>query len=421
MYMSSILTIRLGLQRKILTVLAIGQVLGAIGTGASFSIGSLMAAHISGSPALGGLAATFATLGTAILAFPLARFANRWGRRWALSLGLLVAAAGSATVVWADVAQSFPLFIVGIALVGAGTAVNLQTRFAATDLAQPATRARDLSLVVWATTVGVVIGPNLAAPGDVFGLLLGLPTLAGAFAIASFFYAVGVVFFAIGLRPDPLLEARAQRVRDGVEVVSTKRSIGAAFGILRATPMAAAAVVSIALSHGVMVGIMSMTPVHLSMMNVILPLIGLTVSLHTAGMYGFSPLFGWLSDRWGRITVIVLGQIILLAALVLSAVLPDDMTAIAVSMTLLGLGWSAATVSASALLTESVTPEDRPTVQGLSDTLMSLTGAAAGAAAGLTLAAIGYGPLSVVTIALTVAVTGTVLIVRARTRGTPTA
>jgi MFS family permease len=324
-------------------------------------------------------------------------------------------------VVWADVAQSFPLFIVGIALVGAGTAVNLQTRFAATDLAQPATRARDLSLVVWATTVGVVIGPNLAAPGDVFGLLLGLPTLAGAFAIASFFYAVGVVFFAIGLRPDPLLEARAQRVRDGVEVVSTKRSIGAAFGILRATPMAAAAVVSIALSHGVMVGIMSMTPVHLSMMNVILPLIGLTVSLHTAGMYGFSPLFGWLSDRWGRITVIVLGQIILLAALVLSAVLPDDMTAIAVSMTLLGLGWSAATVSASALLTESVTPEDRPTVQGLSDTLMSLTGAAAGAAAGLTLAAIGYGPLSVVTIALTVAVTGTVLIVRARTRGTPTA
>jgi MFS family permease len=164
-----------------------------------------------------------------------------------------------------------------------------------------------------------------------------------------------------------------------------------------------------------------MTPVHLSMMNVVLPLIGLTVSLHTAGMYGFSPLFGWLSDRWGRITVIVLGQIILLAALVVNAVAPDDMTAIVVSMILLGLGWSASTVAASALLTESVTPEDRPTVQGLSDTLMSLTGAAAGAAAGLTLAAIGYGPLSVVTIALTVAVTGTVLIARARTRGTPTA
>ena len=419
--MTSTMSARRGLQRKILTVLAIGQVLGAIGTGASFSIGSLMAAHISGSPALGGLSDTFATLVTAILAFPLARYANRWGRRWALSLGLLVAAAGSAIVVWADVAQSFPLFIVGIALVGAGNAVNLQTRFAATDLAQPARRARDLSLVVWATTVGVVIGPNLVGPGDAFGLALGLPTLAGAFVIAAFFYAAGVIFYAIGLRPDPLLEARAQRVLDGTEIVSTKRSIWAAFGILRATPMAAAAVVAIALSHGVMVGIMSMTPVHLSMMNVVLPLIGLTVSLHTAGMYGFSPLFGWLSDRWGRITVIVLGQIILLAALVVNAVAPDDMTAIVVSMILLGLGWSASTVAASALLTESVTPEDRPTVQGLSDTLMSLTGAAAGAAAGLTLAAIGYGPLSVVTIALTVAVTGTVLIVRARTRGTPTA
>jgi MFS family permease len=356
--MSSSIADRRGLQRKILTILAIGQVLGALGTGASFSIGSLMAAHISGSPALGGLSATFATLGTAILAFPLARYANRWGRRWALSLGLFVAAVGSVLVVLADVSQSFPLFIVGIALVGAGNAANLQTRFAATDLAQPATRARDLSLVVWATTVGVVIGPNLVGPGNAFGLVLGLPTLAGAFVIAAFFYVVGVVFYSFGLRPDPLLEARAQRVRDGVEIVSTKRSIWAAFGILRATPMAAAAVVAMALSHGVMVGIMSMTPVHLSMMEVVLPLIGLTVSLHTAGMYGFSPLFGWLSDRWGRITVIVLGQVILLAALVVNTIAPEDMTAIVISMILLGLGWSASTVAASALLTESVTPEE---------------------------------------------------------------
>jgi MFS family permease len=166
---------------------------------------------------------------------------------------------------------------------------------------------------------------------------------------------------------------------------------------------------------------MSMTPVHLSMMNVVLPLIGLTVSLHTAGMYGFSPLFGWLSDRVGRIAIIVLGQVILLAALVVNTVAPDDMTAVVVSMILLGLGWSASTVAASALLTESVTPEDRPTVQGLSDTIMSFTGAAAGAAAGITLAAIGYGLLNAVTIALTVGVTCTVLIVRARTRATPTA
>ena len=419
--MSTTNATRQGLQRRILTILSIGQVLGALGTGASFSIGSLMAAHISGTPALGGLSATFATLGTALLAFPLARYANRWGRRWALSLGLGIAAMGSVIVVCADVAQSFPLFIVGIALVGAGNAANLQTRFAATDLAQPATRARDLSLVVWATTVGVVIGPNLLAPGNSFGLILGLPTLAGAFVIAAFFYVVGVVFYAIALRPDPLLQARAQRVSDGVEVVSTKRSIGAAFGILRATPRAAAAVVAMALSHGVMVAIMSMTPVHLSMMNVVLPLIGLTVSLHTAGMYGFSPLFGWLSDRWGRISVILIGQAILLAALIVNTVASGDMTAVVVSMILLGLGWSASTVAASALLTESVTPEDRPTVQGLSDTIMSFTGAAAGAAAGITLAALGYGLLNAVTIALTVGVTSTVLIVRARTRGTPTA
>ncbi|MEN9751844.1 MAG: hypothetical protein RLZZ600_891 [Actinomycetota bacterium] len=410
-----------GLQRKILTILAIGQIVGALGTGASFSIGSLMAAHISGTPALGGLSATFATLGTAILAFPLARYANRWGRRLALSLGLSIAAVGTVIVVMADVQQSFPLFIAGIAMVGAGNAANLQTRFAATDLATAQTRARDLSMVVWATTIGVVIGPNLVAPGDALGFQLGLPPLAGAFVIGGVFYVVGVIFYFIGLRPDPLLEARAQRIRDGVEVATTKRSMWAAFGILRATPVAAAAVLTMALSHGVMVGIMSMTPVHLSMMEVALPVIGLTVSLHTAGMYAFSPIFGWLSDRFGRIAVIILGQLMLLGALVANTLAPEDMTAVVIAMFLLGVGWSAATVAASALLTESVSPEDRTTVQGLSDTLMSLTGAASGALAGLTLAAIGYGPLNSVTIASTVVVTGVVLLVRSRTRVAPTA
>lgn len=419
--MSTLEHSRRGLQRKILTILAIGQVVGALGTGASFSIGSLMAAHISGTPALGGLSATFATLGTAILAFPLARYANRWGRRLALSLGLGIAAIGAIIVVSADVMDSFPMFIVGIALVGAGNAANLQTRFAATDLAQPSTRARDLSMVVWATTIGVVIGPNLVAPGDALGQVLGLPSLAGAFVIGAFFYAVGVVFYLVGLRPDPLLEARAQRVRDGVETVSTKRSMRAAFGILRATPMATAAVIAMALSHGVMVGVMSMTPVHLSMMDVALPLIGLTVSLHTAGMYALSPLFGWMSDRLGRISVIVAGQLMLIGALVANTIAPESMTAVVVAMILLGLGWSAATVAGSALLTESVIAEDRTTVQGLSDTLMSLTGAASGALAGVVLSVIGFGPLNSVTIASTVIVTGVVLIVRSRIRSRSTA
>jgi MFS family permease len=156
-------------------------------------------------------------------------------------------------------------------------------------------------------------------------------------------------------------------------------------------------------------------------MEVALPLIGLTVSLHTAGMYGFSPIFGWLSDRFGRVAVIILGQVMLIGALVANTIAPENMTAVVVAMFLLGVGWSASTVAGSALLTESVTPEDRTTVQGLSDTVMSLTGAASGALAGLTLAAIGYGPLNSVTIASTVVVTGVVLLVRSRARVAPTA
>ena len=153
-----------------------------------------------------------------------------------------------------------------------------------------------------------------------------------------------------------------------------------------------------------MVAVMAMTPVHLADHGVILPLIGLTISLHTAGMYAFAPVFGWLADKWGRAVVILIGQATLLASLLINFIAPDSVPAVTVALVLLGLGWSAATVAASALLTESVETQDRTTVQGFSDTTMSLAGAGGGALAGIVLAMVGYGMLNVYTVVLVLAV-----------------
>ena len=271
-----------------------------------------------------------------------------------------------------------------------------------------------------------------AYPGDVIGMAFGLPSLAGAFGFTLIAQLAAATIYFLFLRPDPLLLSKLNAERTGhthdhlsaeekAEIPAPQLRNESAWRIIRSRPVALIAMLSMAFANATMVLVMSMTPVHLSMMEVALPLIGLTVSLHTAGMYGLSPIFGWLSDRFGRISVIVFGQLMLVGALVANTIAPDDMTAVVTAMVLLGLGWSASTVAGSALLTESVTPEDRTTVQGLSDTVMSLTGAASGALAGLTLALIGFGPLNSVTIASTVVVMGVVLLVRSRTRTAPTA
>ncbi|MFA9276581.1 MAG: MFS transporter [Rhodoluna sp.] len=409
------------IQKRSLRILATGQVLGGLGMGAAFSLGSLLTAEVGGSPAYAGLSATMSTLGTALFAIPLARLAGRVGRRYALATGGAIGLVGAIMVIVAASLNNLPLLLASMLTLGAGGAVNLQTRFAAADLAKPETRARDLSLVVWATTIGVVAGPNLVGPGDLLGEELGLPPLTGAFAIAAIAQLFSAVLFLTALRPDPLLLARERAAAEGGVQIAPRRGFGAAVRILAETPAAAVAVFALAMSHATMVAVMAMTPVHLALHGVVIPLIGLTISLHTAGMYALSPVFGWMADRIGRKPVILLGQAILLASLLVNFAAPDSLVAVTFALILLGLGWSAATVASSALLTESVAPQDRTTVQGFSDTVMSLAGAGGGALAGLVLAAVGYGLLNVWTITLVLFVVIAVLALGWRTKAAATA
>ena len=402
------------IQRRTLKVLAAGQILGGLGMGAAFSLGSLLTAQVGGSDAYAGLSATTSTLGTALFAIPLARLAGRIGRRLALTIGALIALVGAIFVIQAAFADNLPFLLASMLMMGAGGAINLQTRFAAADLAIPENRARDLSLVVWATTVGIVIGPNLVGPGDAIGYALGLPHFTGAFALAAIAQLCAAALYFIALRPDPLLLSR--EINATTDMPPAKKGFGAAIRILASNAPAATAVFTLAMSHATMVAVMAMTPIHLADHGVILPLIGLTISLHTAGMYAFAPVFGWLADRLGRTVVILIGQAILLASLLINFVAPDSMTAVTIALVLLGLGWSAATVSASALLTESVETQDRTTVQGFSDTTMSLAGAGGGALAGLVLAAVGYGMLNVYSIVLVLSVAVAVVMLGVRTK-----
>ncbi|MGF2948238.1 MFS transporter [Microbacterium alcoholitolerans] len=395
-------------QRRTVLVLSVGQVLGGIAFGATVSLGALLAADLSGDDALSGLATASVTLGAAAFAIPLARFAARRGRRLSLTAGNLLALLGVGIVILAAALRMFPLLLVGIIMIGMGNAGNLQSRFAATDLAAPEHRGRDLSIVVWSTTIGGVTGPLLLTPGEVLGQAIGMPPLTGSYLFSLVAQAAALVLYLVALRPDPLLTALS---------LAALPSKAAVLGASVDHPVSARfAVFAVSGSHAVMASVMAMTPIHLSHMahgahggapssaDVTL-LVGVTIALHVAGMYGLSPVFGILADRWGRVRVVLLGQAMLAASLLTAIFAGEHAAGVMVALVLLGLGWSAATVAGAALLTESSTVEMRPRRQGVSDSLMSLTAAVGAAGAGIVLTEFGYGGLGAVALVIVIAIT----------------
>ncbi|MFU8947402.1 MFS transporter [Mycetocola zhadangensis] len=398
----------ISLQQRTVRVLVAGQILGGLGIGATLSIGSVLAAEVSGSEAWAGSAATLSTLGAAAVAIPLGRLTRRYGRRVSLSTGTAIALGGAIVTVIAAALDFFPLMLLGFAMLGSGAAVGLQSRFAATDVADPRHRGRDLSIVVWSATVGSVVGPNLFGPGEVIATWLRMPPLTGSFVIAVVAQLAAVFVYAFALKPDPYLvsqsivaeaETAAEPTSNGgpgtdVAQSASNETPGPA-GFLRNRNLVMITIGILGLSHATMISVMSMTPVHLVHHGTSLAGVGLTLSLHIAGMFALSPLFGWLSDKYGRYRVIVAGQAMFAIALVTVAFGEQSMTWVTVGLIFLGLGWSASTVSASALLGDLVTGAARPIIQGRSDLVMNLAGALGGAAAGPALALVGYPGLAI--------------------------
>ena len=446
-------------QRRTVWVLSTAQLLSGVGSGASLSVGSLLAVQLSGSNAWAGSVTTTMTLGAAAAALPLAGLAGRRGRRASLVTGLLAAMAGALLVIVSTVTGSFPVLLLAAALLGLGTAANLQARFAAVDLAAPEHRGRSLAIVVWAVTIGAVAGPNLIRPGAIVGEALGLPALAGPFVFSTAGLALAALLLLIGLRPDPLLLAARLRaagqppasagatargaaggpsgVTDG-GTTGARRRHGLRHGMraIRASPRAGLALLAVIAAHGCMAAVMSMTPLHLQLLTEgplagvpaghahaaspdVLVLIGFTISLHIAGMYALSPVMGWLTDKAGRLPVILLGHGLILLSVLVASFGQAAPALVTVGLVLLGLGWSAATIAGSTLLAESVGADDRVLVQGVSDTMMGVAGAVGAGFSGLVMSGVGYQGLNMAAAAVAAVVFAIAFRASGRDRSAP--
>lgn len=374
---------RLGIRRAgwaPLALLIVNQLLAGVGVASGIAVGGLLAEKLTGTVALAGLAQTCSVLGAGLVAIPLARLATRAGRHWALAAGYCLALVGTLLILAAAATGSIVVLFLGLGAFGAATAAGLQSRFAATEVAAKGFEARSMSIVLWATTLGSVAGPNLAQAGSDLGADFGMEPLAGPFLFSGVAFALSSLSAAVLLRTPPAGQLAGEAAH--VESIGVLPALRLAIR----SPIAVFAIVAIVCSQTVMVGVMVITPVHMHDHGLSLALIGVVLSVHIFGMYGASPVMGWLADRLGPGRVILLGVVVLGAAVGLGASLaPDDMIGIPLALGLLGLGWSAGMIGGSALLTRSVEQRVRVPLQGATDAAMNLGAAASAALSGVVL------------------------------------
>lgn len=360
-------------------MLAVAQVLGGAGVATGIVVGAIGVRALSGSDTLAGLAQPASVLGAALFAVPIGALAARAGRRVSLASAHGVGTLGALVCALSVAIGSWPGLLAGFVLFGSGTTAILAARFAAADAAPEERKARDLSLIVWATTAGSVLGPNLAEPGRRLAAALGFDPLTGPFLMSACAYGLAAVTVLAALPGSAPAQRRAPlRMSD-------------AWRTLRSSRPAVVALAALVLGQAIMFGVMAMTPVHMSHSAMPLASIGLVMSVHIAGMYALSPLAGWLADRRGRAFTLVAGAVTLaVSGLITAGAHGHELLPLSIGLGLLGIGWCCGLVAGSSLLSESVPPESRPVVQGFSDLVMNLGGAFGGAFSGVVVAGWGY-------------------------------
>ena len=378
---------RAAVQRRTSRTLMASVVPTTAAMASSFAATALLAKEITGSETLATLAAGSLSLGSVFTAVPLARRMARLGRRRGLIAGWSVGAAGSLALVAAAIMSLYPLVVLGVIGVGAGQATNLATRFAAADLADEHRRARAIGMLVWASTFGAVAGPTIAlGPAAAVAQALGMPELAGPFMLSTAMFLTGLIVTHLLLRPDPLevlgtVGAEARRPASPLAVLRR----------IAAVPAARLAVLAMLTGQAVMVGVMTLTPLHMEGGGQEFKVIGWVISLHIVGMYAFSPIVGWLVDRVGPHLMIGLGGVILfLGAELASHTDPEHSTGLFVGLMMIGLGWSFGLIAGSTLLTASFGVSERVEVQGGADFMMNIGGATAGLLSGAVVEAMGF-------------------------------
>ena len=386
---------------KTTAILFVAQSLSSAAIIATATVMPIIGDDLSGNPSWAGVPFAMVQLAAAPAAFVWGLLWDRTGRRNGLSVGILVGLVGMALGVVGIQAGSFWLFLAALVGIGGSRAAVQLSRFIAAEVNPPISRGRAISYVVLGGTVGAIGGPLLVAPSSRWALGLGLPEMAGPFAISVALLGLATFVVWLGLRPEPMHLSRevAALFPETDQITAVARPIAE----LVRLPGVYVAMVAMVLAQMVMVMVMGITSLYMKDHNHALGSISLVISAHTLGMYAFSILSGRLADRWGRGPVILCGALLMILALILAPI-STQVAPLAVALFFLGLGWNLCFVAGSALLADHLTLPERSRTQGFNDLLIGVVSAMGSFSSGVVFAAMGYLTVNLVGGAFVVAI-----------------
>jgi MFS family permease len=373
--------------RRTIGILFTAQSLFSAGYVILFTISSILAVKMGGSTAWTGVPITLILAGAALGAWPIGRFMDRHGRRLGLSIGQLCGFAGSLMAGAAILSGRLGLFLAGLFFLGVSRGTLDMGRYAAADANPTHLRARAISLVVLGGTVGAFVGPSLLKVINRFEAAHGLPSMSVPWFVMAAVLLLSFVLVFGFLRPDPLDIAKIHAVKEGNP--HDAAASGRTFGAIIQDRRFVVAVLSIVCGHLVMYLVMTVTPVFMNECHHAITAISWVIVAHMFGMYGLSFFVGWLIDRFGRLPMIVVGCLLLVASC-LMAPLSNGAIWLALVLFLVGLGWNCCFVAGSALLSDILQPAERGRTQGLVDTLINFAAGTGSLSSGFLFASMGF-------------------------------
>ena len=345
-----------------------------------------------GSTNLSGLPTAFTTLGVASGAIFFTWVAKRFGRTISFTSGFATGALGAFIAAAAIALRSFPILLLGMTLIGLGHSNAHLARYAAADLRPATRRANTIGLIVWAGTIGAVLGPKALDPSGAMAISLGFNNLVGPYLGAAALLLTGATIYAVFLRPNPSDLAVPEELSelDGPDISRTRSQ-------LLSTAQTRLALVAMSFAQGIMSLVMVQTPLHLRNIGEGLGAIGSIMMVHTLGMFAIAPLTGYLVVRFGTRRIIFVGACTLVISCILSFIgaEPERTKLLLPALLLLGLGWNFSFVAGSTQIMNGLSFSERFTIQGVSDTITRLAGGVASIVSGLIVGVTSYSALSI--------------------------
>ncbi len=384
----------LPLSRNIVTLMA-AQLVGITGITSIVTLGGIVGATLAPSPAWATLPVACMVVGTAAATVAAAYLMAKVGRARGFAVGAIIGAIGHLTAAAAMAMSGFWLLCAGAALVGIANAFAHQYRFAAIESVAPDAAGHAVSLVLIGSLGGAFIGPMLAAGGKDW---IADAPFAGCFLVLAA-GAFAAAFAVARLRPAAVQETATQEAPRPLGEMSRQ-------------PLFLAAVIGGAAGYGVMIFVMTATPLSMHAVDGhSLDSAASVVQAHVVAMYLPSLVTGFLVGRLGVGRLMAIGVCALAVTLAL-AFGGREVLHYGASMVMLGVGWNFLFVGGTVLLARAHHPSERFRAQAVNDFSVFGMSAAGSLSAGVVLHAWGWHGVLVAAMLPIAVATATLAIVR---------